>query len=111
MKWLDEMLQLPRLRSWVTWLTLTWTLILLAPFALYGENWGMIFYYLTWPLSESLKSAYEDFGDTTYVGMVSAAHVTAVFMVALLVNNMVRMIRMRQNNKEDTRPPTTTVRL
>src|SRR5437870_4668649 len=100
---LHEYFRLPEKRGWLLWVIVAWCTVLFGPFVVFGEDWGMIFYLLTWPLSEALKTLYEDLGVAPYVILVSLTQIGCCFLVALVVNNAMRI---RRENRNKTQPPT-----
>jgi|GEM_PF-2701804 len=105
-KWLNELLRPPEKPAWLVWAIAIWTTVLLGPFAIFGENWGMIFYIVTWPFSEGLKPLYEDLGVALYVGLVILTHTGYVLFSVVIVYNCVRIYRVYRKNKTDASPPT-----
>lgn len=109
MKWLQDYLQLPKQRAWLGGLIAVWVTVLLAPFAWLGESWGMIFYILTWPVSELLKTFYEDLKLKAYVGLVCLVDTGWALLIGLVVYNSVRIYRAnRRGLNPPSSPPTGT---
>ena len=59
--------------NWRLSLTLGWMLVLVLPYAVVGETWGMVWYLLTYPLSEWLKFLW-DWNVVLYVAIVTISH-------------------------------------
>jgi hypothetical protein len=70
-----------RERRFATGLTVAYLLVLLVPFAVIGETWGMVWYYLALPSSELSKDLWDWFGAVPYVGLVTMVNGMMAFML------------------------------
>lgn len=55
-----------------------WSAVLLVPYYYYCEQWGMVWFYLTLPLSDWAKPLWETYGPEEYVGGVTLVWVFIV---------------------------------
>ena len=64
---------------WFAVISAVWMAVLLLPYAVIGETWGMVWYLMTLPISEWFKETWESMGVTFYVGLVTVVHGLIVF--------------------------------
>jgi len=55
--------------------------VLLVPFLIWGEQWGMIWFYLAWPWSSTLKSVWDSDIPWVYVLLATALQSGFVYSV------------------------------
>jgi hypothetical protein len=60
---------------------LLWVVLILLPYLIIGETWGMVWYYLALPLSALFKDLWEDLGEVAYIAIVSVFNVGLLFVV------------------------------
>ncbi len=64
------------------YLGVAWSTLATAPFALNGESWGMVWYYLALPASALAKPAWDVFGPFVYVATASAVNTLLLMALA-----------------------------
>jgi hypothetical protein len=99
MNWLRRFLRVVQVRLLrsptllAAFVTALFGMLLVLPYGIWGEQWGMIWFYLTWPTSSLWKFLWDSDAAWPYVTLVTVFHLTLVFFVLRAVVATLRFTR------------------
>ena len=112
--WVDRMLDWLRYTIFVdrsvrlaAWITTVWVFVLLFPYLVVGETWGMIWFYLTLPMSMVFKFTWDSDNPIFYVLIATVAEAMMVFIVLVMANKRLEDAFGRLEDDRPKRAPRT----
>jgi hypothetical protein len=75
----------PRAMRIALWAALAWTIAAVAPYAVIGESWGAIWYYMAFPSSVIGKDMWEYNGVLMYVAVATVSNLA---LLVLLIRSL-----------------------